>query len=76
MRNRILIIGAVAFLAYILGSRAARANSTESTSHQLVRLWNDPKARRSRGKTARKIAKNSRAATKKAVEMARSKRTT
>jgi hypothetical protein len=64
MRNKILIIGAVAFVAFILGVRATRPKTTESTTHQLVRLWNDPKAKRARAKMAKKLAKTGRASSK------------
>ncbi|MCS3443240.1 hypothetical protein [Microbacterium phyllosphaerae] len=60
MRNKILLIGAVAFVAYILGSRSAtvQVNKGESVRHQLVRMWNDPKAKKERAKTAKKAAKS------------------
>ncbi len=53
MRNNILIIGGVVFLAYVLGSRANRPTSAprpETLRHQAERLWNDPKARKEREK--------------------------
>ena len=66
MRNKVLIAGSIAFLSYILGSRAnqARAAKTESVGHQVVRLWNEPKAKKSRKKTARKLASAGRAKAK------------
>lgn len=69
MRNKILIIGAVAFAAYILGSRVAKVqiNQGESVRHQLVRMWNDPKAKKQRHKTAEKAAKTA----AKAIDKAR-----
>lgn len=59
MRNKILLIGAIAFVAYILGSRSAtvQVNKGESVRHQLVRMWNDPKAKKERQKKADKAAK-------------------
>jgi hypothetical protein len=64
MRNKILLIVGVAFLAYVLGSRAAtvQVNKGESVRHQLVRLWNDPQARKRRKKAAEKAAKKARKA--------------
>jgi hypothetical protein len=58
VRNKILIVGGIAFLAYILGSRATRirAVKTESVGHQLVRLWNEPKAKNARKRTAKTLA--------------------
>nr|WP_314844577.1 hypothetical protein [uncultured Microbacterium sp.] len=58
MRNKIIVIGAVALLAYVLGSKAAtvQVNQSESVRHQLVRLWNDPKAKKQRHKAAEKAA--------------------
>ncbi|WP_349885074.1 hypothetical protein ABRP18_016860 [Microbacterium sp. WHRI 7836] len=59
MRNKILLIVGVAFVAYVFGSRAAtvQINKGESVRHQLVRMWNDPKARKQRRKTAERAAK-------------------
>ncbi|APH46372.1 hypothetical protein BMW26_16515 [Microbacterium sp. 1.5R] len=59
MRNKILLIGAIAFVAYVVGSRAAavQVNKGESVRHQLVRMWNDPKAKKERAKAAKKAAK-------------------
>ncbi|WP_029259387.1 MULTISPECIES: hypothetical protein [unclassified Microbacterium] len=64
MRNKILLIVGVAFVAYILGSRAAtvQINKGESVRHQLVRLWNDPRARKRRKKAAEKASKKARKA--------------
>lgn len=58
MRNRILIIGAVAFIAYVIGSRSVRVERGESVPHQLIRLWNDPKAKKERARAAKKVAKS------------------
>lgn len=68
MRNRIIVIGLVAFLAFALGSRASRPQikSRESVRHQLVRIWNDPKERKRRRKAAERKAKKVRAAIDKA----------
>jgi hypothetical protein len=59
MRNNIIVIGAVAFIAFALGARSSRVqvNKGESVRHQLVRMWNDPKARKQRQKAAKKAAK-------------------
>ncbi|AZS35681.1 hypothetical protein CVS47_00276 [Microbacterium lemovicicum] len=54
MRNKLLLIGGVVFLAYVLGSRAGKG---ESLAHQLVREWNDPKARKRRHKAYEKSSK-------------------
>ncbi|MEN0024535.1 MAG: hypothetical protein AAGC61_14715 [Microbacterium sp.] len=64
MRNRIIVIGLVAFLAFALGSRASRPEikNRESVRHQLVRIWNDPKERKRRRKAAEKTAKKVRRA--------------
>ncbi len=64
MRNKILLIIGVAFVAYIFGSRAAtvQINKGESVRHQLVRLWNDPRARKRRKKAAEKASKKARKA--------------
>jgi len=67
MRKNILIIGIVAVAAYIVGSESARSRGKgyEDLRHQLERLWNDPRARRSRrelakraGKATRRVARN------------------
>ncbi|PVE76991.1 hypothetical protein [Microbacterium testaceum] len=58
MRNKIVLIGAVAVIAYVVGTRTPRVQmkSRESVGHQLVRLWNDPRARKRRHKAAKKAA--------------------
>nr|WP_201470714.1 hypothetical protein [Microbacterium hydrocarbonoxydans] len=73
MRNKILLIGAVAFVAYILGSRAAtvQVQEGESVRHQLVRMWNDPKAKKERAKAARKAAKKTAKGAEKALDRVR-----
>jgi hypothetical protein len=50
MRTRIILLGAVAFAAFALGTRFARpaVKERESVGHQLVRELTDPKARRRR----------------------------
>ncbi|MGH3691224.1 MAG: hypothetical protein ACRDT7_13790 [Microbacterium sp.] len=60
MRNKILIVLGVAFVAYVIGSRASKVqvNKRESVPHQLVRLWNEPKAKKARAKAAKKVARN------------------
>ncbi|MFB2582798.1 hypothetical protein ACEXQD_16245 [Herbiconiux sp. P15] len=60
MRNKTLLLVGVAFLAYVLGSRAAKGKPTETVGHQVVRLWNDPKARKARHKSRKKAAKTNR----------------
>lgn len=64
MRNKILLVVGVAFVAYVFGSRAAtvQINKGESVRHQLVRMWNDPKARKQRRKTAERAAKKAKKA--------------
>lgn len=64
MRNRIIVVGAVVLVAYIVGSRAGRVQvkSRESVGHQLVRLWDDPRSRRRRRKAAAKAEKKARKA--------------
>ncbi|MFB2557430.1 hypothetical protein [Herbiconiux liangxiaofengii] len=52
MRNKVLLIGGIAFIAYVLGSRTGH---TESTAHQVIRLWNDPKERKRREKALKKL---------------------
>lgn len=66
MRNKILLIVGVAFVAYVFGSRAAtvQISKGESVRHQLVRMWNDPKARKQRRKTAERAAKKAKKALK------------
>lgn len=75
MRNKILIIGGVAFLAYILGSRAARGRTvaSESVGHQIVRLWNEPKAKRARRKNAKHLAGTVQQGARRAKKAARKK---
>ncbi|WP_295784972.1 hypothetical protein [uncultured Microbacterium sp.] len=58
MRNKIILVGAIALIAYVVGTRTPRVQmkSRESVGHQLVRLWNDPRARKRRHKAAKKAA--------------------
>ena len=67
MRKNILIIGIIAVAAYIIGSESARSRGKnyEDLRHQLERLWNEPRARKSRrelsrraGRTAKHVARN------------------
>lgn len=69
MRNRIIVVGVIAFLAFAIGSRVTRPEikNRESVRHQLVRIWNDPKERKRRRRAAEKAAKKVR----KAIEDAR-----
>ncbi|MFF7681924.1 hypothetical protein ACFZA2_04110 [Microbacterium sp. NPDC007973] len=62
MRNKIILIGAVALVAYVVGTRTPRVQvkKRESVGHQIVRLWDDPKARRRRHKAAKKAARAAR----------------
>jgi len=58
MRNKIILVGAVALIAYVVGTRTSRVQvkNRESVGHQVVRLWNDPRARTRRHKAAKKAA--------------------
>ncbi len=58
MRNKLIVIGAVAVIAYAVGTRTPRVQvkNRESVGHQIVRLWNDPRARKRRHKAAKKAA--------------------
>ena len=71
MRNKILLIGGIVFIAYVMGSRAGKG---ESVAHQLVREWNDPKARKRRHKAFEKsskaVEKSAKAAKKKLRRLA------
>lgn len=64
MRNRIIVIGAVALIAYVWGTRVGRVEvkNRESVGHQLVRLWDDPRARRRRRTSAKKAEKKAKKA--------------
>ncbi len=56
MRTKLVLLGAVALLAYVVGTRTPRVQvkNRESVGHQIVRLWNDPGARKRRRKAAKK----------------------
>ncbi|SDG60485.1 hypothetical protein [Microbacterium sp. 77mftsu3.1] len=56
MRNKILILGAIAFAAYVIGSRSVTAKKSESVPHQLVRLRDERKAKKDRERKAKKVA--------------------
>lgn len=58
MRNKIILVGAIALIAYVAGTRTPRVavKSRESVGHQIVRLWSDPRARRRRRRAAKKAA--------------------
>ena len=59
MRNKIILIGVALLIAYVVGTRTPRrveVKSRESVGHQLVRLWNDPRARKRRRKAAKRAA--------------------
>ncbi len=64
MRNRIIVIGAVALIAYVIGTRTGRVEvkNRESVGHQIVRLWDDPRARRRRRKAAARAEKKAKKA--------------
>lgn len=69
MRNKIIVIGAVVFVAYVIGTRTSRVQvkKRESVGHQVVRLWNDPGARKRRHKAAKKAAAAAEKRAKKAM---------
>ncbi|MEV5040721.1 hypothetical protein [Microbacterium sp. LMI1x-1-1.1] len=56
MRNKILILGAIAFAAYVIGSRSVTVKKSESVPHQLVRLRDERKAKKDRERKAKKVA--------------------
>jgi len=56
MRNKILILGAIAFAAYVIGSRSVTVKKSESVPHQLVRLRDERKAKKDRELKAKKVA--------------------
>lgn len=59
MRNKLILIGGVALVAFIAGARTprVRVKERESVGHQLVRLWNEPQAKKERKKNAERRAK-------------------
>jgi len=73
MRNKLLVIGAVALIAYVVGTRTPRVQvkSRESVGHQVVRLWNDPRARKRRHRAAREAAKAAEKRAKKTLKRLR-----
>lgn len=56
MRNRILLLGAIAFVAYVVGSRSVTVKKSESVPHQLVRMRDERKTKKARERKAKKIA--------------------
>lgn len=56
MRNKILVLGAIAFAAYVIGSRSVTVKKSESVPHQLVRLRDERKAKKDRERKAKKVA--------------------
>lgn len=72
MRTKLFVVIAIVFLAYALGSRA-RKGTSESAAHQIIRLWNEPKARRARQKRAKRLRKEARKRTERAAKLARTK---
>jgi hypothetical protein len=57
MRNRVIVIGAVVLIAFVIGSRSNRPVIKQSKGETARRMWNDPRARKGRKKLAKKIAK-------------------
>ncbi|ARC58491.1 hypothetical protein AS850_15495 [Frondihabitans sp. 762G35] len=59
MRTKIIVVGLVAAVIYFRGARSHRpvkGKQPETLRHQVERLWNDPKAAKSRKKLAKKVA--------------------
>lgn len=56
MGKNLLILAIVAAAGYAVGIQSAkrRGKNYEDLRHQLERLWNDPRARKSRQRLARK----------------------
>lgn len=75
MRNKILLIGGTALLAYIAGSQAHKADNKnyEDFRHQAERLWSDPHAKKSRTRARKQLTKLSRDITRKAMKAIRSR---
>jgi hypothetical protein len=61
MRNRVVLIAIVGFIAFVLGTRSNRpvikGRKTESARAQAERLWKDPKARKQREKLKKQAVK-------------------
>jgi hypothetical protein len=61
MRNKIIVLGAIGVLIYVMGSRSHRPvsgkNRPETIREQAERLIRDPKAAKNRRKLAKKAQK-------------------
>ncbi len=66
MRKNLLILAIVAIAGYLVGVRSAksRGKNYEDLRHQLERLWNDPRARKSRQRIARRTGEAARRLTR------------
>lgn len=73
MRNKVVIIGAIAIVAYLFGSQARKNKHYEDLRHQVERLWTDPKAKKSRAKKREQLAKRSRHIAKETAKTLRAK---
>lgn len=49
MRLRYIILGIIAFIAYIFGAKAGR-HRYKSIKHTATKYWNDPKMKKARSK--------------------------
>lgn len=59
MRNKIIVVGAIAAAIYLAGARSHRpvkGKQSETLRHQAERLWRDPKNAKARKKLGKKIA--------------------
>lgn len=59
MRNKIIVVGAIAAFIYFRGARSHRpvkGKQPETLRHQAERIWNDPKSAKARKKLAKKAA--------------------
>lgn len=63
MKFRYLVIGLVAFLAYVLGARAGEGRYRD-IKHAVTHYWNDPTVKKARGKAKKASAKAAKAARK------------
>lgn len=77
MRNKVILIGGIAFIAYVLGNRArqSRDKNYEDFRHQVERLWTDPRAKRSRAKKRKQLAKKGRKLAQESAKAIRAKAT-
>jgi hypothetical protein len=65
MRPRLLFIGLLMFLAYVLGARAGRPRY-EQIKSSVTSFWNDPTVKKARVQTRKEAAKANKALKKKA----------